>query len=37
MTNLNPQTQAWIDSLKLNKKLGKTSDFENGYNFGVIL
>lgn len=37
MTNLDPQTQAWINSLKLNKNFTSTADFENGYNFGVIL
>ena len=36
MSVLDPQTQAWINSLKLNKSFKNTSDFENGYNFGVI-
>lgn len=36
MSALDPETQAWINSLKLNKSFKTTTDFENGYNFGVI-
>lgn len=37
MASIDPQTQTWINSLKLSKKISSISDFENGYNFGVIL
>ena len=36
MSDLDPQTISWLHSLKLNKNFKKVSDFENGYNFGLI-
>ena len=36
MSVLDTETQAWLNTLKLNKNFKSISDFENGYNFGVI-
>lgn len=36
MTELDAETKAWLQSLKINKTFNSIADFENGYNFGFI-
>ena len=36
MADLDEDILSWLLTLKINKKFTKVSDFENGYNFGII-